>query len=221
MGAGVYEFKITEVPPSATGAADTDGYSKIMITACKKLGMKPVCNSEADCATDENALFLGNRRDIATPRYLRSSNYMSFYPKGFQQAAQDCTRGANRTFGKVDGMSFGDHFEGLCVYSGSNVFDGKGANCDTGSTSSSYKRRPARYPGDSSGTHYGSYGFMCGKRGTAVPTVERLLLGSRNWKQEQCTKGHYCVRGEAIACRKCEPGYFGSTQVSKVTHKTM
>ena len=54
-----YTFQIVK-------ASTTSGkYSDIMISDCKKIGMKPVCDNPSYCKTDTNAVYLGQSHHIA------------------------------------------------------------------------------------------------------------------------------------------------------------
>ena len=84
-----YSFKRLDVPPKPTG-----GFSQLMIAACKRLGMKPVCDHPSYCRNDKTAsLYLGQSNHISYPPHRNSNN---FNPVGWAKLRS--------------------HWDGACVY---------------------------------------------------------------------------------------------------------
>ena len=92
--ARTYEFQLAKANPKSKKT-----YTLQMIAACKKIGMKPVCNHPSYCRTDPNAIYLGQKSHLS----VRSYNYnKKMVPTRFEHIAkqfdQKCSYcgGANR-----------------------------------------------------------------------------------------------------------------------------
>ena len=55
-------------------------YSGVMISECRKYGMKPVCEHPSYCKNDKSALYLGQSGHTAYPGHRNSNNY---WPRGW------------------------------------------------------------------------------------------------------------------------------------------
>jgi hypothetical protein len=90
-----YVFSIASASP-ANGK-----YSTRMISACKGLNMKPVCDHRAYCGSDAASLFIGQTHHIAYAPHRNNNNYM---PVGFATIAKkwdglcSYTRNANGNY---------------------------------------------------------------------------------------------------------------------------
>jgi hypothetical protein len=65
-----YEFKVVTL-----AKPNYSTYSKQMINACKKIGMKPVCDHPAYCKGDDQALYLGQTNHIAYKPHRTNKSY--------------------------------------------------------------------------------------------------------------------------------------------------
>jgi hypothetical protein len=110
---GKYTFAISSASP-ANGK-----YSDRMRSACKALGMKPVCDHRAYCGNDAASLFIGQTNHIAYKPHRNNNNYM---PGGFAGIA-----------GK---------WEGLCSYT--NNANGNYALCNIPTNTHAW-RHPGQY----------------------------------------------------------------------------
>ena len=59
-----------------------DRYNALMISECRKYGMKPICDYYSWCQNDQNALYIGqgNGYYLSNPSQRRNNNWM---PSGF------------------------------------------------------------------------------------------------------------------------------------------
>ena len=57
-------------------------YSSIMIKACKRYGMKPVCDYPQSCKNDRHSLYIGQSQFLASPRYRNNNGLV---PSGFSK----------------------------------------------------------------------------------------------------------------------------------------
>eukprot|EP01048_Picozoa_sp_COSAG05_P000829 COSAG05_NODE_25_length_31349_cov_4.978560_24_plen_549_part_00 len=69
-----YQFKVV------TYTTRSGRYSSVMITECRKYGMKPVCDYPSWCKNDRNALYIGQSSYLSSPSYRNNNNYV---PSGF------------------------------------------------------------------------------------------------------------------------------------------
>jgi hypothetical protein len=72
--AHLYRFKTAKL------TSKSGRYSSLMVTECKKLGMKPVCDHPSYCRKDNQALYLGQSGHLSYPPHR---NKVSYVPKGF------------------------------------------------------------------------------------------------------------------------------------------
>lgn len=86
-----YEFQIT------TTSEYKGTFSAAMVSECQKSGMKPVCDHPEYCATDDTAVYIGQRRHIAFPPQREKAEY---FPKGWTDVQ--------------------DNWKGLCSYTAAN-----------------------------------------------------------------------------------------------------
>jgi len=81
-------------------------YQVLMIEACKKISMKPVCDHRHYCRNDKNALYLGQAHHIGYPPHRRIN---SWFPSGWGEIS--------------------DNWSGMCNYAG-RVQGGGNALCN-------------------------------------------------------------------------------------------
>jgi hypothetical protein len=71
---GEYSFRVVKV------VSRSGRYSDRMIEACKKVGMKPVCDHRHYCKNDKGAVYIGQTHHLAYRPHRNNNNYM---PSGF------------------------------------------------------------------------------------------------------------------------------------------
>ena len=61
------------------------GYGQYMVDACRKVGMKPVCNDDRRCKSDNSSIWLGNTygNRLSYGYYRRDSVYSSSHGRYF------------------------------------------------------------------------------------------------------------------------------------------
>jgi hypothetical protein len=111
--AGSYTFFIAK-PTRRSGR-----YNYVMISTCKKYGMKPVCDHPSYCANDRaNSLWIGQSGHLAYPGHRFNNDY---FPSGF--------------------ANIRDKWNGLCSYTRNS---GSGALCNYPTNTHSW-RNPSQY----------------------------------------------------------------------------
>ena len=111
--ARMYEFRIAKL------TARTGSYSKLMVAACQKTGMKPVCEHPNVCMRDYRALYLGQRGHLSH-KYVKAANLPGF----------DAVR---------------RRWNGLCFYG--SIGNGNKALCNIPASSSAWKTPAQANPG--------------------------------------------------------------------------
>ena len=76
VGAQNWEMQVVDRLQQTNGK-----YSDLMIQACKKLDMKPVCDNRAYCASDVNSVYIGQTNHLSYRPHRLNNNYM---PTGFK-----------------------------------------------------------------------------------------------------------------------------------------
>ena len=94
-----YQFKVAKYTTRVTRYSR---YSSVMITECRKYGMKPVCDYSGWCKNDGNALYIGQSNYLSYPSHRNNNNWM---PSGFA-AIRDmwrykCVYSGNGQYGKA------------------------------------------------------------------------------------------------------------------------
>jgi hypothetical protein len=62
-----YEFQVTSLSRNRKGT-----YSSLMIAACRRYDMKPICGHPSYCKTDTAAIYLGQKNHLSYPPHRRS-----------------------------------------------------------------------------------------------------------------------------------------------------
>ena len=133
LPAHMYRFKQAPITRS------NGDYSTLMIAACKKLGMKPICDHPSYCRKDSKALYIGQQHHLGYPPHRNNKHYT---PDGFSSIE----------FGSFSANSW----QGLCFYTGT-ANKGK-ALCNIPKTTHSWKSPAQARPGVMCGVQLGVSG---------------------------------------------------------------
>eukprot|EP01048_Picozoa_sp_COSAG05_P015674 COSAG05_NODE_1918_length_3836_cov_4.174333_1_plen_875_part_10 len=69
------EFKVARLPtPPGKKYTAKDLYADLMITICKKYGMKPVCDHQSYCKSDPASIYLGQMEHLSYPPHRNDAN---------------------------------------------------------------------------------------------------------------------------------------------------
>ena len=109
VSAATYVFRKT------ASSTKSGSYSGVMVSECKKYGMKPVCDNPVYCKNDTAALYIGQTGNLAYPLHRNNNNYV---PSGFAAVR--------------------DKWKGLCSYTAKAR--GNYARCNTGSWRVAWRR---------------------------------------------------------------------------------
>jgi len=86
-----YEFRVVRTD------VRSGKFSDVMLTECKSLGMKPVCDHRSYCRNDKNSIYLGQDHHLAHPG---NRNNLNFFPSGWKKVKHLwdglCTYTSNR-----------------------------------------------------------------------------------------------------------------------------
>ena len=171
--AHLYRFKST-ILSSKSGS-----YSSLMIKACNKIGMKPVCDHPSYCKRDTQALYLGQSHHLSYPPHRNKKQYV---PDGFA-AIEYHSYSANT-------------WKGLCYYAG-KASKGR-ALCNIPIKTHAWKTPTQANPG-----------FMCGKAlgigggKTAVEVCEQHNYKARDCRRLGCCRYSHGQCKSAIGTRQC------------------
>ena len=171
--AHLYRFKST-ILSSKSGS-----YSSLMIKACNKIGMKPVCDHPSYCKRDTQALYLGQSHHLSYPPHRNNKKYV---PDGFA-AIEYHSYSANT-------------WKGLCYYAG-KASKGR-ALCNIPIKTHAWKTPTQANPG-----------FMCGKAlgigggKTAVEVCEQHNYKARDCRRLGCCRYSHGQCKSAIGTRQC------------------
>ena len=79
----------------------TGSYSAGMVAACKKIGMKPVCDNPNYCRNDANALYIGQKNHIGYPPHRNIASYFpARQPRPPSSSFLVLARACLRSFGR-------------------------------------------------------------------------------------------------------------------------
>eukprot|EP01048_Picozoa_sp_COSAG05_P006561 COSAG05_NODE_433_length_9859_cov_4.471004_4_plen_622_part_00 len=171
--AHLYRFKTT-FAHSKSGS-----YSKIMVSECKKLGMKPICDHPSYCKRDTSALYIGQTHHLSYPPHR---NKVQYVPKGFAD---------------IEYHSFSaNSWKGLCYYTGHAR--GNYALCNIPMNTHSWKTPAQTNPGFMCGVALGIGG---GK--TAVDVCENHMFKAADCRRLGCCRYTRGKCKSAIGTRQC------------------
>jgi hypothetical protein len=185
--AGTYKFQ--RVRASDAAAASAQNYVTVMIEACAKIQMKPLCDHPSYCGGDSRSVYIGQDHHIAHGGHRNSDAY---FPSGWSQLKGKFPN----NFCTFTGSSGGDT-RTLCTYGNSHQWQYTNQNREIMCAKAPPYEPPAPFSGDleeMNGINKGTYTFRQVRISSSSGNFDTIMINecSKIDMKPLCDHPSYC-----------------------------